>query len=102
MVTLAINVVIAMMFAARRSFPPSALAITKLAAAVGLAKNRNINPNSAPEKPSAQAAVVHSVGKTTIFISAELKAVELSLRRALNDTVAPMHSRASGSVREAK
>ena len=82
--------------------PPSALTMTKLAAAVGLAKNKNISPSSRPSKPASQAANVHNAGNVTIFITLPLIARLRSERIALKDKVPPMHISAKGMVREAK
>ena len=101
-VTLASKVVSAIMFAAMRSLPPRAFTITKLAAAVGLAKNRNMSPSSRPSKPASQATSVHRAGKDTIFQMDEPMAGPLSLRMDFSDTVAPIQSRARGRVSEAK
>lgn len=101
-VTLAMSVVSATMLAARRSLPPKALTMTKLAAAVGLAKNRNISPSSRPSNPASHAVSVHSTGNVTIFMTLALIASLRSLRMELSDSVPPMHINARGRVRDAK
>ena len=91
-----------MILAARATLPFMAFTITKLAAAVGLAKNRKSSPSWLPEKPISHAAIVESTGKITIFILLALNATWLPSRMLLTESVAPMHISASGSVREAK
>ena len=102
MVMPAIRVLMAMMLAARRSLPPIARTITKLAAAVGEAKNRNSTPSSVPRKPSSTATVVASSGTLIIFIRLALRASLRPSRSERIDRVPPMQINASGSVMRAK
>lgn len=101
-VILAISVEMAMILAANATLPPIAFTITKLAAAEGLAKNRNSRPNCAPENPTNQAAAVEIAGSTTIFIQLALNATWLLSRMLETESVAPMQISASGNVRDAK
>ena len=101
-VTLAMSVVMAMMLAANATLPLIALTITKLAAAVGLAKKRNSNPNWLSENPTSQAAAVESAGSITILRLLALNATWLLCRILDTESVAPMQMRASGNVSEAK
>src|SRR5690554_1972879 len=102
MVRLAIRVDRATMLAASDALPPIALTMTKLAAAVGLAKNRNSTPSSRPSKPAPQAARVASSGSVTIFSKLELTASCPDSRMEPIDRVAPMQMSAKGRVSEAK
>ena len=99
---LAISVVMAIMFAARATLPLIAFTITKLAAAVGLAKNKNSRPNCSPEKPINHAARVEANGRMIIFILLALNATWLPTRMLATESVAPMQINASGKVNEAK
>src|SRR5690554_7981918 len=99
-VTLASKVVSAMILAAMRSFPPKAFTMTKLAAAVGLAKNRHLRPSSRPSNPASQAASVHTAGEPSIFHTEAPSGAPLSVLMAFRAAVAPMHRTAGGRARD--
>ena len=99
---LAISVVMAIIFAANTTLPLIALTITKLAAAVGLAKNRNSKPNCSPENPAIHAAHVEATGSTIIFMLLALRATWLPTRMPATESVAPIQINAKGNVNKAK
>jgi hypothetical protein len=97
-VTAAISVVITMIAAANSWLPFACRAMTKLAAAVGLAKYRNRIPNSGPRNPHNQAPRVASTGNPIIFTRLALNAISPLLRNAASDRVPPMQINARGNV----